>query len=272
MKLIGVQIEANEVRPGERVPVRAYWQAIRPMETDYSVFVHLIGRDYTNAGQINTYPGLGLRPTSTLQPGQIVADTYPVQVNGGSDAPTRLLVNIGLFKFDQPGRPGIPPASGGGDSVPTSPTVGQLKLVPWEWPAYDPAQPPLAEFADQIWLQDYEISDCQNREAACIITFRWVAQGRPVTDYTVFIQLWQDNGQVAGFDAPPVAGDYPSSLWEEGEVILDPHLIDLSSIPPGDYQLLAGLYNFATGERLAASRQGESLANFAVDLGTIRLK
>ncbi len=139
IRLIGVKIGAEVVRPGDRIPVTAFWQALKPMETDYSVFVHLIGRGYTNVGQFNSYPGLGLRPTSTLQPGQIVADTYPVLVNGGSEAPTRLLVNLGLFNFDEPGRPGLTP-TGPDDSEPASPTVGQLKLIPTEWP--QPSAPP----------------------------------------------------------------------------------------------------------------------------------
>jgi hypothetical protein len=105
IKLVGVQLGADKVHPGERVPVTAYWQALQPMTTNYSVFIHLIGRGYQNVGQFNTYPGLGLRPTRSLEPGQIVADTYPVLVNGGALAPTHLLVNIGWFDFNEPGRP-----------------------------------------------------------------------------------------------------------------------------------------------------------------------
>ncbi|MEW5960390.1 MAG: hypothetical protein AB1801_21905, partial [Chloroflexota bacterium] len=271
IKLIGVKIEATVVRPGERAPVTAYWQALKPMATDYSVFVHLIGRGYTNTGQLNTYPGLGLRPTSTLQPGQIVLDTYPVQVNGGSEAPTRLRVNLGLFKFDEPGRPGLPPTTAGG-APPDAPTVGQLKLITRPWPAYDQAQPAVAEFADQIRLQDYTLENCESRAAACRIWLTWLAQGRPATDYTAFIQLWRNGNYVAGFDSPPLAGDYPTGLWEAGEVIVDPHALDLSAAPPGEYRVLAGLYNFATGERLPASRQGRPLPDYAVDLGVIHLR
>ena len=134
MKLIGVDIDTDVAHPGERVPVTAYWQALKPITTNYSVFVHLIGRNYETIGQLNTYPGLGLHPTTTLQPGQIVADTYPVQINGGSPAPTRLRVNIGLFDFNQPGRPGIPAIGSDGSEMP--PTVGQLKLIPIQWPAH----------------------------------------------------------------------------------------------------------------------------------------
>jgi hypothetical protein len=269
LRLIGVEIGTDVVRPGERVPVTAYWQALQPLETDYSVFVHLIGREYTNIGQMNTYPGLGLRPTSTWQPGQIIADTYPVQVNGGSEAPTRLLVNLGLFRFDEPGRPGLPPATVTGLPV-AAPTVGQLKLIPTEWPAYE-MTPSTVEFADHIRLLDYSLDNCQTPKNDCRITFTWLAQGQPSTDYTVFIQLWR-NGQFMGFDSPPLDNDYPTSLWANEEVIRDPHLIDLSAVPPGNYEILAGLYNFSTGERLPAAAAGQALPDYAVDLGIIQIK
>ena len=268
MKLIGAEIGLDKVRPGERVPVTVYWQALRPMTVNYSVFVHLIGRNYENAGQFNSYPGLGLRPTTTLQPGQIVKDTYPVLVNGGSQAPTRLLVNVGLFNIKEAGRPGLPAINPAGQEV--GPTVGQLKLIPVTWP---PAgEPVLAEFADHIALERYSVEGCATRAASCTVTFKWLAQGRPAANYTVFIQLWQRERQIAGFDGPPLQNDYPTGLWEAGEVILDPHPLDLSGVSPGDYRLVAGLYQLASGDRLAASAQGQPLPNDVIDLGMIQVR
>ncbi len=268
IKLIGVKIGADVVRPGERVPVTAYWQALKPVETNYSVFVHLIGRDYRNVGQMNSYPGLGLRPTRTLRPGQIVVDTYPVLVNGGSQAPTRLLVNIGLFDFEEPGRPGLAPTVAAGPP-PASPTVGRLKLVPNQGP---PAKDePIAKFGDNIWLVDYSIRNCQSSGDPCQVVLKWAVQGRPRADYTVFIHFWQDNEFITSFDAPPLAHDYPTGLWEAGEVILDPHPLDLSALAPGQYELQLGLYNLTTGDRLPATQAGTLLPNRAVSLGSIEI-
>lgn len=269
MKLVGVKIGAAAVHPGQRVPVTAYWQALKPMETNYSVFVHLIGRDYTNVGQFNTFPGLGLRPTRSLQPGQIVADTYPVLVNGGSVAPTRLLVNVGLFNFKEAGRPGLQAVDSQGQKV--SPSAGYLKLIPPIWPTYE-AEPPLAEFADNIRLGDAEISGCRSQNTPCAVLLKWLARGKPVADYTVFIQLWRSGQKVTGFDTQPLAGDYPTSLWETGEVILDSHPLDLSGLAPGEYRVLAGLYNLASGDRLPATHNGTPLPDFAVDLGAIHIE
>ncbi len=271
MKLLGVEIERNVVRPGERVPVTIYWQALQPMTTNYSVFVHLIGRDYRSVGQFNTYPGLGLRPTRDLEPGQIIKDTYPVLVEGGSAAPTRLLVNVGLFDFDEPGRPGIQPLASDGSRPP--PTVGWLKLIPNEWPA-PPIETPLAEFGEMIQLLDYEFQDCQMADETCHISLTWQATAQPPVDYTVFIQLWPERPPAEGplffgFDGPPLNNDYPTSLWATGEVIVDPHPLDLSGLPPGPYRVLSGLYDPLTGDRLPATAQGQPLTDYAVELGVI---
>lgn len=275
MKLIGAEVGAEVVRPGERVPVTVYWQALQPMTTNYSVFVHLIGRDYENVGQLNTYPALGLRPTTTLQPGQIVKDIYPVLVNGGSAAPTRLLVNVGLFDFKEAGRPGIPPLTAAGEAANSS--VGQLKLVPTEWPTIDATLSPLAQFGDNIELQAAELDACQNSDQLCQLTLTWLAQASPTADYTVFIQLWPEPPPATGppffgFDGPPLHNDYPTSLWAAQEVIRDAHPLDLSELPPGQYRMLVGLYNPTSGERLAASSQDRSWPDQAVEVERLLVK
>jgi 4-amino-4-deoxy-L-arabinose transferase-like glycosyltransferase len=268
MKLIGVEIGREVVHPGERVPVTAYWQAVGPVTKNYSVFVHLSGRNYQNVGQFNSYPGLGLRPTTTLAPGQIVADTYPVLVEGGSEAPTRLLVNLGLFDFEEAGRPGLPALTPNG--TPASSTVGQLKLTPTAWPAAGDT-PPVADFGDSLTLAEYALEDCD--AGVCVLTLTWVARGKPSADYTVFIHLWRDGAQVVGFDAPPLAGDYPTSLWEAGEVIHDPHPFNLATLAPGEYRILVGLYHPVTGERLPAQIGGVVVVeDGAVEVGAVNKK
>ncbi len=269
MRLLGAHLGAEVVRPGERVPVTLYWQALKPMTTNYSVFVHLIGRDYESVGQFNTYPGLGLRPTTTLAPGQIVADTYPVQVNGGAEAPTRLLVNVGLFDFDTPGRPGLPAIDASGQEVP--PTVAQLKLTPTAWPE-SPNTPPMATFGDTIWLAQVEFDGCTHRDQPCVAELTWLPQSRPPQNFTVFLQLWQAGQFVQSFDAQPLNGDYPTGLWDAGEVIVDPHPLDLSRLEPGVYQVEVGWYDLETLVRLPATQNGQRLPADAVEIGTLTLK
>jgi hypothetical protein len=46
-------------------------------------------------------------------------------------------------------------------------------------------------------------------------------------------------------------GDYPTSVWAPGEVIIDPHVVVLpADLPAGQYRLLVGMYNLETLVRL----------------------
>lgn len=85
----------------------------------------------------------------------------------------------------------------------------------------------------------------------------WRAR-QPVTkDYTIFVHLLDGAGAiVAQADSPPVAGRYPTTAWQPGEVVQDVHLLPLSGggEPPG-MRIAVGLYDPSTLERLAAHKE-----------------
>jgi hypothetical protein len=262
MRLLAYRLERPFVHPAEALPVTVYWQVLSPMETDYSVFVHLLGRNRGVVGQVNTYPGLGAWPTTMLKPGDVLADTYYVPVDPGAEAPSLLHVHIGLYRYDEPGRPGLPTYDE--HAEPIEPWLATAKLIPWDWPQITPANPLQVRFGETISLIGYGLGDD--------LTLYWQATGRPPADYTVFIQLWDGEEQVAGFDGQPVGGDYPTSWWDAGETIVDVHSLDLSTIgiisplTSDRYRLLVGLYRLDTGERLPAFGLDGPLSDYAVEI------
>jgi 4-amino-4-deoxy-L-arabinose transferase-like glycosyltransferase len=256
MRLLGYSLERTVVHPAETLPVTVYWQALAPMTTDYSVSVHLLGRERMVVGQVNTYPGLGAWPTTFLEPGDVVADTYHVPVAPEVETPSLLRIHVGLYRYDEPGRPGLPTVNARGESI--EPWLATVKLRPWDWPEVSPSNPLSVRFGESISLVGYDLADD--------LTLYWQASGRPLADYTVFIQVWDKHEQVAGFDGPPIGGDYPTSWWEAGEVIVDEHPLGLSGLPPGRYRLLVGLYRLDTGERLPAFGPDGPLPDYAVEI------
>jgi hypothetical protein len=73
---------------------------------------------------------------------------------------------------------------------------------------------------------------------------------------------------VAQHDSPPNGGYTPTSIWLPGKEVVDRHgLVLPSDLPPGDYRLIAGLYNPTTGERLPVD-QGDDF----VELGAIAVE
>lgn len=91
------------------------------------------------------------------------------------------------------------------------------------------------------------------------VTVGWVALQPLEKDYVVFVQLLDAEGQLrAQHDSPPVGGYRPTTRWAPGEPIEDHLGVALpADLPPGDYILILGMYDPATGERLPASAGGD---------------
>ncbi|HAJ36278.1 MAG TPA: hypothetical protein DCL15_11345 [Chloroflexi bacterium] len=96
----------------------------------------------------------------------------------------------------------------------------------------------------------------------------WQALAPLTTSEKVFVHLiGPDGGLLAQSDALPASG-YGTEQWVEGEVVRDAHRLTLPpDLPPGNYRLRVGMYDPATGVRLAATGGGgERLTDDAVEL------
>jgi hypothetical protein len=91
------------------------------------------------------------------------------------------------------------------------------------------------------------------------VTLYWQALAEMKTDYTVFVQLLNDAGQVvAQADSQPLAGAAPTTTWLSGEILTDPYTLTLpANLPPGGYRLIGGLYDAATSARLPVTAGGD---------------
>jgi 4-amino-4-deoxy-L-arabinose transferase-like glycosyltransferase len=277
-KLIGYQVAPAAARPGERIDVTLYWQVLEAIEEDFSLFVHLFGRDGQRIGTVDTYPGLGSYPTSQWRPGQVIRDVYPVRVAYDAEAPTLVDVSVGWYDF-YGSREGIHAVDPSGQ--PTT-TAGTFKLVPAEWPQFEPAYALGANFGNLISLSGYDIQ----MEAAPVgasqaapapgrqlkLTLYWKCQASPRTDLTVFAHLLDEQGNIfAQMDRPPLDGDYPTSAWETGESITDSLIIPLPPLETlrsaghsGQLRLRVGLYRTVEGTRLPVLNQAGQVVGDAV--------
>jgi hypothetical protein len=80
LALLGLDLPATSVQPGESLPLTLYWQAREQVDESYKVFVHLIDDTGTLWGQWDSPPVLGGYPTSDWAPGEVVADRVRVPV------------------------------------------------------------------------------------------------------------------------------------------------------------------------------------------------
>jgi hypothetical protein len=152
-----------------------------------------------------------------------------------------------------------------------------MRLVSYAWPGDHAGRTQQTRLdlrmGDNLWLDGFgpackvpaegvQESRCQTQgpievHAGDILTFSllWRVEQVVEQDYTVFVQLLDQGGQLQGqIDRSPVGGFRQTSTWQTGEVIDDRYGLELpQDMAPGRYQLIAGLYLPASGERLAVS-------------------
>ncbi|MGB1250675.1 MAG: DUF2723 domain-containing protein [Candidatus Promineifilaceae bacterium] len=108
-------------------------------------------------------------------------------------------------------------------------------------------------YADQIALLGIEVNSAELTPSGLFdLTLNWQSLTSQPEDYTVFVQILDQNDQIVGqVDSWPVQGTYPTSQWQVGETITDPYKIQLSAdLPQGSYHLIVGLYNLRDLRRL----------------------
>lgn len=114
-------------------------------------------------------------------------------------------------------------------------------------------QPIHARFGDDITLHGFTIEAAPDH---LTVTPSWGALVSPARDYTVFLQMIDAQGRrVAGVDVPPAGvGGSPTSTWQAGQQMAVPLPLPLPpDLPAGAYEIVIGLYDASSGERLPVS-------------------
>ncbi len=257
-RLLGVSLDRTSVSPGSVLKVRACWEGLAVMKQDYTVFVHLIGRENARVGERHTYPGLGRFPTSRWPPGLAFCDVYRVRVSDWAPVPELYDVVIGLYDADTGER--LPVRTPWGVEV-GLPVATQVRIAAPGMHVGLPAdaRPVSYRLGAEVMLIGYRLSGEIRSGEPLTVTLYWQATGTPAGDYVVFIHLLgkEATGQpliLAQDDRPPRYGRYPTSAWQTGEVIPDEHVLTVPQLSDvRDTQLMAGMYHSATLERLPVS-------------------
>ena len=93
---MGYDIDVRRAKPGDSVQLTLYWQGLKTIRTDYTVFTHILGTDHTIAGQHDSTPRNGATPTSTWQPNAIMLDTHTLVIDPHAP-PGVYIVVVGLY-------------------------------------------------------------------------------------------------------------------------------------------------------------------------------
>jgi hypothetical protein len=257
------------------LPVTIGWQTHRWMADPLVISLKLLDKDFVVGGE--RIATLGDRyPNVLWVPTEVVEETYPVQLKPEA-RPGLYRLELSLIRQDETLPDGF-------EYLPL--TDGQTtwghNLYPLTIRLLDPTHnslPPYplsAQLGEAIELIGYDLnsqSKTQNLKSKIDLALYWQSTAKIPLDYTVFTQLIGPDGQVwAQWDNPPQAGRYPTTAWAKNDRVVDRYTLTLrDGAPPGEYRLLVGLYDPATGQRLPVTIDHQPQPDNALELTRLTL-
>lgn len=97
IRLLGYDLDRREVRRGEALHLRLYWQAAEPITEEYTVFTHLLDAQEHISAQEDSVPVCGTRPTTSWAQGEVIVDDYDLVVRDSASGGAHCL-EIGLYE------------------------------------------------------------------------------------------------------------------------------------------------------------------------------
>ncbi len=271
--LLGYDLHPTDPEPnaGDEVSleVTLYLSALRPLTDTCSMGLWLVSAipgDTSRLTGLDTWPGGGNYPTIFWQPGEVIVDTYQLTIPDRVPRAQAWMVQVNFYHIEE------------GKWFPVTQNgqvVGDRAILDWvRVGASEPMEvpsgarlEPLSIFGEAVALRGARMMpEGQGLE----VTLWWEALAPLTADYTVFVHLVDEGGQlVSTGDGPPLWGGFPTRLWRPGDGVADEHIIPIpAGLPSGVYTVQVGWYDPATGVRLPAVREGERLPQDAVVVGT----
>ncbi len=257
--LLGYNLPLRRIEPGDGVPLVLYWQSLRHVPKSYIIFDRLLDANRQPWGGYDRLPK-ETYPTHLWVPGEVVADGFAVPVDPA--APNGIYdIVVGLYDQADPAAQSLPLVQNGQLLEETSVRIGPIKIG---GPPPDVMVTHLnvenlsnVDFGETFRLVGYNLTRSEQR---VLLELFWQSLAQTPVDYTTFVHMLNKSNQiVAQSDRPPGNGQYPTSLWDVGEIIVNPIDISWANVPDGSYRLVVGLYNPSDGVRLSTSEGQNSV-------------
>ncbi len=272
LKLLGYDL-ADEPK-WRRTVLRFYFQPLEPLPADTRIILRVVSADGETAADttVQAAPALLWYPPAAWRPGEtVVVSTLPLFLPAAW-APAVAVEAEGRRLTPQVIEPAV--ATAEGEAI----LGGWERQGGWLAPAGEPreAYPASARFTAAGW--SVRLTHAAMRRAAApgrryLLALRWAAdEGAAPADYRVFVHLRDAAGRtIANGDATPTwFAPRPVNRWPRPFAIWSAYGIPVpADAAPGEYALVIGWYDPATGKRLSVSgAEGNATATEFV-LGTV---
>ena len=127
---------------------------------------------------------------------------------------------------------------------------------------------------DPLFLLGYEVRESGRAGGNLRLRLYWLAKRKMSRNYTVYINVLGRNGQrIGGIDTYPGGGNYPTSIWLPGDVVVDDYTIPIAAdaVAPTAASIRVGAYDKPGENSLPAiDAQGENIGS-SIEVTRVRV-
>lgn len=269
VELLGYDLPQT-VEAGSDLPLLLYWRVSKPIRPDllYSFFAHVVDtRGYIWA---QAEP-LGYPVSSWIQ-GDLVIQLFDLSLPPDTP-PVEYQAKMGIFDLSSgarltPAVEGVPLSEGAITSQPFSVARPATPPVPEE---LDVPRPRDANLGGQLKLLGCDLGPLWAAPGDSVhVSLYWQALAKPESDYVVSVFFTDEGGDEWGeLMREPLDGEYPTTLWQEGDVVRDRFDLPIGGAAPvGRYRLWVRLYDPMTQTYLPVAGSEDD----CVRVGKVRIQ
>lgn len=241
----------------DTITVELDWVAVEPIDGQINTSVRLVNQSGEIVAQEDGPPANGIIPT-TLFGDMPLPDrktlAIPVDKVWGEGPRQRHRIEIAAYTLE-----------------PESTPLGDPQPVWWFFAGSDHMgmMPPLGGWENGVALiyadvfQHGDALDSLDGPASgepLTVNLQWLTDAPTETPLVGFVHVIGSDGTiVAQDDHEPDDGFYPTDRWQFGTIINDFDLTLPNDLPAGEYRMITGLYDKATGARVPTSDGGDAI-------------
>lgn len=224
LALIGYDLSTTTVRADEALDIALYWRLLAPVDTDYSIGLHLLDAEGRLYGQ-SDHQHPGRYPTSRLGADQYVQDVHQLMPWPGTPS-GQYTLTVMVYDLKTANRLGVQDAVGNPLGITEYP-VAQVRVIrPSRFPSAEAlpiAQSVGIEIGKDLRLVGWgALPETVEVGHSFPLIIYWQAVHAPAADYRARLRLLSEDGTIAAeIVFAPVRNDLPTSSWVQGEILRD---------------------------------------------------
>lgn len=232
VSLLGVTVETDRRHPAQAARITLYWQVTQTPPPDLQMILRLWTPGGRLLAQQDQPPGYETYPVALWQAGDVIRDVRWLSLAG----------ETAVYRID------VKVQRGGERVAAVSTAVAFHHDAPLSTAKMTPLP---TTFGEPIQLLGYAW-DTSEKDTRWLKLY-WRSEQATSQDYHLFLHVLDANGQLKSqLDGQLLQGDYPTSYWRPGTVLMERYRVEL--VANGSVSL--GLYTLADGTRLPAVKPG----------------